>query len=46
VRFRSYPEFISNHSSEDSLQKAREHWMQLLPRMPHSPCSLRPLTTR
>jgi hypothetical protein len=31
VRFRSYPEFISNHSSEASLSEAREHWTRLLP---------------
>jgi hypothetical protein len=32
VTFQAYPEFISNHSSEDSLKEAREHWMKLLPR--------------
>jgi hypothetical protein len=32
VRFKSYPEFVSNHSSEASLEEARKHWMQLLPR--------------
>lgn len=36
VTFRAYPEFISNHSSEESLKEAREHWMDLLPReLPH-----------
>lgn len=32
VVFRSYPKFISNHTSLESLQEAREHWMNLLPR--------------
>lgn len=38
VTFRAYPEFVSNHSSEDSLKEAREHWMDLLPReLPNLP---------
>jgi hypothetical protein len=32
VTFQAYPEFVSNHSSEESLKEAREHWMKLLPR--------------
>ena len=32
VVFRSYPEFISNHTSLASLEAAREQWMKLLPR--------------
>lgn len=32
VTFRAYPEFVSNHSSEESLKEARAHWMNLLPR--------------
>lgn len=32
VTFRAYPEFVSNHSSEESLKEARAHWMDLLPR--------------
>lgn len=32
VTFRAYPEFVSNHSSEESLKEAREHWMNILPR--------------
>ncbi|TID16018.1 hypothetical protein E6O75_ATG09076 [Venturia nashicola] len=31
VTFRAYPEFVSNHSSEESLKEARAHWMNLLP---------------
>jgi hypothetical protein len=33
VTFQAHPEFISNHSSEESLKEAREHWKKLLPRM-------------
>jgi hypothetical protein len=32
VTFQAHPEFISNHSSEESLTEAREHWIKLLPR--------------
>jgi len=32
VVFRSHPEFISNHTSLESLKNARQHWMDLLPR--------------
>jgi hypothetical protein len=31
--FRSHPEFISNHTSLDSLKEAREAWVNFLPRM-------------
>lgn len=31
--FRSHPEFISNHTSLDSLREAQEAWVKLLPRM-------------
>jgi hypothetical protein len=32
VTFRSYPEFVSNHTSLDSLAEARSAWVKLLPR--------------
>jgi hypothetical protein len=32
VVFGSHPEFISNHTSLESLKEAREHWIKLLPR--------------
>lgn len=32
VVFGSHPEFISNHTSVESLKEAREHWIKLLPR--------------
>ena len=32
VTFKSHPEFISNHTSLESLREAREHWISLLPR--------------
>jgi hypothetical protein len=32
VTFQAYPEFVSNHSSIESLAEAREHWMNFLPR--------------
>jgi hypothetical protein len=30
--FRKHPEFISNHTSLESLREAREHWKTLVPR--------------
>jgi len=30
--FRAHPEFVSNHTSLESLQEAREAWMEFLPR--------------
>lgn len=30
--FRAHPEFVSNHTSLESLQEAREAWMNFLPR--------------
>jgi len=46
VVFRSYPEFISNHTSLASLEEAREQWMKLLPRECTHDMFVCPLTMR